>query len=141
MKLKLIMSVILVLIKVSSFCQVNYPQKSIINNDTVCIITIDQVKKINTTFIELDQYKELNDTANSRLITYIKLVDNNTDLIKSLESESKVKDQLILQQKGLIDNKKNELKIQEGKTLWLKIQRNALIVVSGILTGLLVIHK
>ena len=62
MKTKIITSILLVLIVTSGYCQKTYPAKQVINNDTVCVISIPQVKTLNKIFIERNYYRKMSDT-------------------------------------------------------------------------------
>jgi len=122
-----------------AICQQDYPQKIVWNKDTVCIISISQVKKVNSTFIKLDFQKELNDSLFKLNRMLLLAVNKQKQITSSYESQLQIKKEVIELNNEFID----QLKIREEKALkqnkLLKWQRNGLLVISVILGTLLYI--
>ncbi len=85
MKTKLIAWLIFLLIAPFCYSQKDYPRLTLINGDTLVLITPRQVSKINKTYIELDRSNDLNSHLREDIQLY-KLSDslcvkNNKSLI------------------------------------------------------------
>ena len=109
------------------------------NNDTLLLLTIDQVKKLNVLKLEKDKYKELTDSLNRQVSDYELVIIQDKELINNL------KEQLILE--GKIINEKDGIVSEltdKNKKIEKKLNRNVffnkvLIVGVGILTVLVLV--
>ena len=84
MKMLTILST-LMLISLSSICQTGYPKKSVINGDTLALVTIDQVKQINLTYNDKDRYKVKCDSLSKQIQLYDDLRVNSDSAISLLK--------------------------------------------------------
>lgn len=116
-----------------SFSQNSYPAKVVINNDTVCAISIAQIDSINLTYVHLQECNELVDTLESTILNYGKLDSTQKSIIHvqeeqiiELQNENNIKDIIIKN-----DDKIIETLTKDNKCL--KLQRNILVGVAGIL--------
>lgn len=114
------------LISLFSICQNVYPSKAIINNDTVGIISINQVRNINKTYVILDECREMQDSLKSQLKNYDKLTVALKSNITSQDKEIQIKHNIIIQQHNLIQNNDKIAKNMKRKIIWLKTERIAL---------------
>lgn len=128
MKLKLLLSIICLQI-VQLLCSQNvYPKKVVINSDTLCLITIAQVKHIDKTFLELDKQAEMNDSLASMIRMYKSAFTTSDLLEKSLRSQILLKDQSMIELDKIIDNDGRIQKNDARHIAWLKLQRNTFVV-------------
>ncbi len=105
-----------------------YPQKIFLNGDTVCAISLFQVKQMNLSFIDLRFYRSLSDSF--RVINKQQdfLVKEQDKLINACGDQLKIK-QGIIDTKGLqIMDLKLLDKTNTRKIKWLSVQRNVLAV-------------
>ncbi len=134
-------TLILLLFTTSLFAQTKYPYKSFINGDTVCILSIPQVTKLNLSFIKLDFETQLADSfrvilnkqneliqfKDSKIITYDNLIKINQKVINNDESRIVIYKELDL--------------INQRKIKWLRVQRNVLaIAVIATLSKIFIFH-
>lgn len=111
------MFLVWMLIAASGFCQNTYPSKSIIANDTVCILNIDQVRQINLAYLMRDEYRELS----ANYMTSFHICELKTDeqeyLIQTLEQKYAASEGIIKHKDIIIvDSDKiiKRLKFQRG---------------------------
>lgn len=115
------------------YSQVPYPKLSIINGDSVCIISVNQVKSINSTYINLKELKEETDSLSAMVVNYSKLTDKNDKLIGSLGKQIVIQDSIITEKDVVINSSNGIIANKENKIRWLKAQRGGLITLSAIL--------
>lgn len=84
-----------------SYCQKTYPQKTIINGDTLVLITPIQVTQLNLTYLEVDKLNNRISYLNGR-------AKRRTDLIKLYKGKVSLLQQQVDLQNGL----KNDLNEQ-----------------------------
>ena len=108
MKSILITFAVLVLTVVSSYCQKTYPNKLIIDNDTVVAITVDQLREINVVYERLNQCGEENDYLNKKVFLMDEIIANTDGLATLYELEN---DNL----KKIVVNKQREIEINRKK--------------------------
>ena len=111
---------ICLLTTISSYCQSNYPQKIVVNKDTVVAITVDQLQTANCLLSEREIYKSQLDTA---IVFFSKAVDDYEARIKEKNVAIAMQSQQIDQINKLNANGDKQitllnkkLKIQKGKT-------------------------
>lgn len=122
----------LVLIQASLYCQTGssqYPQKIIINGDTLVGITVDHVRKLNFVFIKNDFLKEMNDTLDAQNAKYKALSSKYKQLNTEYESAMGFRKAVIAEQDTIIAGYKKRETKNERKIKFLKLQRN---VIAGI---------
>lgn len=116
------------LISLSAISQTVYPRQAVIDSDTVGILSIEQVRTLNKTFVDLDECREMKDSLHSQIKTYDKLTMEQGHVITSQDKEIKLKQNIITeQQKILAIDEKMSNKMQQ-QIVWLKAQRIALSV-------------
>lgn len=124
------------------FSQDGFPRKIVYNGDTLVLITTDQLKMANLTYVEKTEYKELLDSMqilyNQKSLAVLTL----NEMVESLNRSILLKDKTIASQDSIIDNYKiitKDLKLDVKKTkfqlFWRKAGFNLLYVPIG---GLLV---
>lgn len=128
MKTKLILLSSILLIVISSFCQENYPNKIILEKDTIVVITKRQLKQINLKLVENNVYKAIIDSTqqiisevNKNLLNTKNLLSNNSQLIVLLKEQQKTTELKVTNSEKNILNLQNELKHQKKKTVRLAI--------------------
>lgn len=136
-----IILICLVRISPSVFCQPQFPKKAVIDNDTVCIISVEQTRTINKVFIDRDECVELKDSLNSQIKTYGIFVGQQKDIISSQETEIAIQNKIITEKNIIIDSDDKILKQQNRQIGWLKIQRTVLGAVVVGLTGVITYHQ
>lgn len=111
---------ILILTQLSSFSQEGYPKKIVIDGDTLCAITIDQVRKLNFVYIKDDFLKEMNDTLVVQNERYKSLSNKYSDLVKEYEVTMNLRKQVISEQDTIISNYKKENKRSKVRLIFWK---------------------
>lgn len=120
-----------------SFCQVNYPQKAVINGDTVCIISISQVDSINVTYIKLDECHEICTVLRAEISNYEELVKTNEVIMESNQKQLEIQKHII-EEKNQVDVQNEEIiKKQKRAIKWLRVERDVLGVAVLILGSIL----
>ena len=113
-----------------SISQNVYPSKFLIGKDTVCIISISQVEKINNLYVDMDECKELNDSLNASIINYNLLASNQKALISVKNNQIAIQDSIIMEKDNIISND-NKIVQEKNKVIkLLKLQRNGLALLS-----------
>lgn len=126
------------LINLLSISQTVYPKKAVIDNDTVCIISIEQVKTLNKVFIDKDECLELKDSLNSQIKTYDALVGEQKKIISAQDERIAINKNIIAEKDTIIESDEKLLKKQNRKLGWLKLQRTVL-AVSTLILGITLI--
>ncbi len=91
---KLIISGFLVLIALLSYTQETWPAKVVINGDTFCISTIEQIRTVNKVFAERNYYHSLSDTALNIMYIYKNKCIQADALIENMKHQFNVCDSL-----------------------------------------------
>lgn len=125
----------------SVFCQAAFPRKAVIDNDTVCILSIEQTKVINKVFVDRDECNEMKDSLNSELTNYGDLVQVQKQVIASQDKEIDIHKKIISEKDVIIESDSKLLKKQNRQVQWLKIQRTVLGGIAISLTGIIVYQK
>lgn len=125
------------LINLSAISQAVYPRQAVIDNDTVGILTIDQVRLLNKTFVDFDECKEMKDSLNSHIKNYDKLSKDQNNIIVSQDKEIATKQNIIKEQQTILAIDEKISKKQEQRITWLKVQR---ITLSVALIALAAVH-
>jgi len=112
------------LIQLSAISQDGYPKKIVIDGDTLCAVTIDQVRKLNFVYIKDDFLKEMNDTLNSQNLKYKNLNNKYSDLLKEYQVNTELRRQVVKEQDAIINNYKKMDKKQKRKIIFLRWERN-----------------
>lgn len=124
------------LMGLSSFSQENYPRRIEWRGDTLCLITIPQVKKINERLTERRYYRDLSDSLsfyNSYLRDYIYTQNENIRNLLSLDSISRERQREILSLYNSTLEERNKLyEKDKRKKRWIWIGTGI-----GIITGFL----
>lgn len=109
------------LTQLSATCQEGYPKKIVIDGDTLCAVTIDQVRKLNFVYIKDDFLKEMNDTLTVQNNRYKSLSNKYADLAKEYEVTMNLRKQVISEQDNIIAGYKKNAKNQRIKVAFWKI--------------------
>ena len=104
---------------VSAWGQNKYPFKTVYEGDTVVMISIDQVKKINHLFLNNDFMKEMNDTLANQNKQYVFSESLHKSLIQSYEKQISLYKGATNESTLVINNfKKIEKKLKRQKFIW-----------------------
>lgn len=123
-----------------SISQTGYPKLVLINSDTVCAVTIVQLDSINAEHINLLECRELKDSLDSQFKVCEDLVKDQKEIISSQEKEIKIQKDITGEKDKLIVIEEEKNKKLERKAKWLKLQRNILAVAVVVaLTGALIL--
>lgn len=116
------------LIGLWSYSQETYPKLILSGSDTLCVLTIPQVKKLNIAFVNLEFNKSLADTfriMNKRLDF---LVNKQVQLISNYENQLLLKSKAI-DSMGEVNSMYKDLDIKNTRKIkFLRLQRNVLAV-------------
>lgn len=118
------------LIQQYSFCQKTYPEKIIIDGDTVCIVSLAQVDSLNSVYVDKARFKAFKDSLVLQVDSIKKLRREQKKLVLEYAREVSIQENIISEKDSIIDNDKNGLKDAIKKTKWIKVQRNILFLVT-----------
>jgi len=126
------MLLILIIAIKSSFCQQistnKYPILSVINGDTVAILSMKNVDSVNITYIELDKYKELYSISEEKNDTKDNIINNLDSVIIQKDKQLGYKDTIINSKDDIIDLQSKDIKKKQRTITWLKIKAGVFIV-------------
>ncbi|PCI28503.1 hypothetical protein COB55_03835 [Candidatus Wolfebacteria bacterium] len=137
---KLLFLILITLLPLTSMSQDNpYPKLYIAENgDSLILITLEHVQKLNIEHVELLKYKELSDSLNEQIIDYEIVIIKDNELISNLESQLILRDDISLNQDEIIKNLEEKNKKTEKK-LKRNVFFNKVGVICIIVLGVLII--
>lgn len=123
-----------------SFSQKNSIRRVTVNKDTGAFVPMNKVKEINKILIDLDECKVTNDTLNNIIRNYDIAYNRLDSSLQFKKNELSKKDSIMFSYEKI--NKNNEILLnrKEWEIKILKVQRNILIPVLGILTIVLLLN-
>jgi len=123
-----------------SFSQKNSIRKVTVNKDTGAFIPMNKVKEINKILIDLDECKVTNDTLNNIIKNYDIAYSRLDSSLQFKKNELSKKDSIMFSYEKI--NKNNEILLnrKEWEIKILRVQRNILIPVLGVLTIVLLLN-
>ena len=133
---KLITLLALMLIAVLATCQVDYPKLVLIEDDSVAVMSIEQVRKMNKTFIKLDKKEEELLICDSLYHILFKYKEASDTLLEKYSEQLVLKDSIILKTEEKVTVLKNDSKVQYKRIEKLSKSRK-FYAVSGFVSGLL----
>lgn len=120
--------------------KISYPQKIVQGSDTLVLITTGQVKKINKTYNDLREYKELSDSLRSIIVSYQGEVQLLVDLNKALTGKLYIKEEIIKKQAQVMVMYEDEItrqrKVHRKDMFW---QKSFLVTLGGIVVLLIIV--
>ena len=125
-----------------SFCQVGYPKKIVINKDTIIALTIEQVKAINITYLQLQEAREYNALYKKTIDSYSVLLPVYDNTVQDLKNIIAIQENTISNKDELISVITNSDKKKAGEIKRLEIQNKILrggFVITLITIGILLI--
>lgn len=123
--------------QVSVISQTVYPRKAVIDNDTVCIVSIEQIKIVNKVFVDRDECNELKDSLNSQIKTYGALVKEQNNIISAQDERIEIQKNISAEKDNIIASDEKLLKKQNRQVKWLKVQRTAFGAIAILASGIL----
>ncbi len=106
-----------------------------IEGDTVIVITIPQVEKVNLCFEDNDMYRNSNLSLHKMVDTYRLLSEARANRIDDMEKEIDVHRQIEQNKDDMIDLKIKEVAQVKSKIGWLKLTRGIFIGTTLIIFG------
>ena len=122
-----------------SISQTGYPKKIIIGKDTGCVITITQLDEINSTYIDLDECKELTDSLKSEINNQDKRAIKQTAALENATQQIDALKVINEERKSINENDKKMIKQKDRKIKWLTLQRNILVGVTAVVTIIIIV--
>lgn len=116
------------LVSLSATSQGVYPRQAVIDSDTVGILSIDQIRAINKTFVSLDECNELKDSLNSEIATYTLLTHTYKNIIGSKDTELSIYKDILKEKDSIIETDAKMIKKMKRNITWLRVQRIGLSV-------------
>lgn len=111
------------------------------SGDTFCILTIHQVKQIDTTYVSHDKQVEINDTLRSMEHRMEQAIADRNNLILSYKNQLNLKDMSMSELDAIVANDKVIQKKNDRHIKWLKIQRTTFgILAAGLAATILIMH-
>lgn len=117
------------------FCQVSYPNKAVIDRDTICQITIPQLKKINECFVRVEYLQSLNDTLEAEQEQFYDALSRGILIEQSLVRQINALEQQNKLLHGMVFDYEKEVEKKDKKLKWVKLQRTTFAITSVVLTG------
>lgn len=111
-----------------AYSQNEYPKLIIIEKDTLCAITIPQVRDLNAVFNSLDEQKETNDSLRSIVSNYQVISDTHERLIKLLSDEIAAQNQIDGNRDVLMEIQEKKIAMYAKEQVRIKLTRNLEIV-------------
>lgn len=128
MKIKFTLLILILAIRISSYCQETYPREIILNKDTIIGITEDQLKEINIVFSENSYYKEVIDSTeliirsiNETLLNTKETYLEYGKLIVLMNEQLESTNRKVLNAENNLKIVQDELKLQKKKTIKLAV--------------------
>lgn len=122
-----------------SYCQKTYPYRSIIDNDTVCVISKEQVVKINLTYEDLKSCK----LENSNLVDIIdskdKIIGDHDTIIEALINQKMLYEKQFYMSNDVVLNQTQVINLNRATISKLKVQRNFFIIIGILLFSITLI--
>lgn len=122
-----------------SYCQKTYPYRSIIDNDTVCVISKEQVVKINLTYEDLKYCK----LENSNLVDIIdskdKIIGDHDTIIEALINQKMLYEKQFYMSNDVVLNQTQVINLNKATISKLKVQRNFFIIIGILLFSITLI--
>lgn len=122
-----------------SYCQKTYPYRSIIDNDTVCVISKEQVVKINLTYEDLKSCK----LENSNLVDIIdskdKIIGDHDTIIEALINQKMLYEKQFYMSNDVVLNQTQVINLNKATISKLKVQRNFFIIIGILLFSITLI--
>jgi hypothetical protein len=122
-----------------SFSQKDSIRKIILNKDTGAFVPVLKIKQINKIIVDLDECKEINDTLKFVIKNYDIAYTKLDSALYSKKMEVSKKDSIIISGEKIIKDQELLLNRKEWDIKILKVQRNFLIPIVGILTAILLV--
>lgn len=122
------------------FCQTSYPNKVVIDGDTICQITIPQLKKVNECFVRVEYLQQLNDTLEAEQEQFYDALSRSMLIEQSLVKQVDALEKQKMLLHGMVSDYEKEVEKKDKKIKWLKIQRNTFAVTTVVITGYVIIH-
>ena len=135
-----ILFAILMMMNLLSFSQKDSIRKIILNKDTGAFVPVLKIKQINKIIVDLDECKEINDTLKFVIKNYDIAYTKLDSALYSKKMEVSKKDSIIISGEKIIKDQELLLNRKEWDIKILKVQRNFLIPIVGILTAILLVR-
>lgn len=121
----------------TKFCisQTKYPNKIIIEGDTICQVTIEQLKTANQKFVKLEYCEAISNTLTQQNTIYREIIEKDKEIEVNRQSQIRI---LQLQKKELdnsVQEYKEDIKNKDKKIKWVKIQRTTFGITTILLVG------
>lgn len=123
----------------SSFSQKDSIRKVIVNKDTGAFVPMSKIRQINTIIIDLDECKETKDTLNSIIKNYDIAYNKLDSSLYAKKMEVIKKDSIILSYEKISKDQETLINKKNWDIKFLKVQRNFLIPMVGILAAILLV--
>ena len=118
-----------------SISQTGYPKKVIIGKDTVCAVTIAQLDTINSTYVDLDECRELTDSLKSEIKNQDTRSKKQTEALDNAEHQVDNLTYINEELTSTVKNNEEIIKLKDKKITWLKVQRVVLVTVTVVVTA------
>lgn len=118
-----------------SISQTGYPKKVIIGKDTVCAVTVAQLDSINSTYVDLDECRELTDSLNSQIKNQDKRAVKQADALANAEHQVDNLTYINEELTNTVDRNEKMIKLKDNRIKWLKVQRVVLATVAVVVTA------
>jgi hypothetical protein len=122
-----------------SFSQKDSIRKIVLNKDTGAFVPMPKVKQINEIIINLDECREINDTLKFVIKNYDIAYNKLDSALYSKKMEVSKKDSIIISSEKIIKDQELILTRREWNIKILKVQRNLLLPIVGILAAILLV--
>ena len=115
----------------SAFSQEDYPKKTVIGSDTLVLITLPQLTKINQVYLRLDYQHDISRSLSQENNLLKGIVDNNSKILDNCMNSSAVKDSLMSEMELQYDELSKSNKSLERKLKIAKLSGNSKLFIGG----------
>ena len=114
-----------------AFSQEDYPKKTVVGSDTLVLITIPQLTKINHTYLRLDYQHEIARNLSQENGLLKSLIDNNDKLMENIKAELAVKDSIASELDLQVEELESKNRGLDRKLKLAKLSGNSKMLIGG----------
>jgi len=137
--MKLLFTIFLVLLFLTTYCRNEYPRIIVYEGDTLVLITMNQVDSLNITYATVDEYKEFNDSLKASIIEYELVIIKDKQIIKNLTDKNKACTGVVGEKDIIIEEHEKDNKKLKNKNKRLKFFNRILTATTTVLAVVVVI--
>jgi len=115
----------------SAFSQEGYPKKTVIGNDTLVLITLPQLTKINSAYLRLDYQHDISRSLSQENNLLKDLINNNDKLLDNSRKELALKDSIASELDLQVEELESKNRGLDRKLKLAKLSGNSKMLIGG----------